>query len=308
MPHRSHPTRQSMPSFEYIRGRARLMSRVSGAIMTFVVLAACGDSKPKDGALTSDSALGRDLALAAADSGAKPKLQDVPIVAPAATPAERAPEPKAAPKRAPRAPRPAPPAMTPAPAPKPTSGSSETKSARTTGTIAAGTTMRFEATGKMCSNKLSVGEKFTAPLATSVNGSNGAVIPAGATGTFEVVASRTAQNSSDTTYLRVKLVTLTFDGNSFGVDASTESTDTQRTRSATRSDDAKKVAGGAVAGAIIGQIIGKNTKGTVIGRCDRAAAGTAAAAATADYDTCINTGAAITVKLDAPAVVKRGAN
>ena len=168
MPHRSHPTRQSMPSFEYIRGRARLMSRVSGAIITFVVLAACGDSKSKDGALTSDSALGRDLAMAAADTAAKPKLQDVPIIAPAASPVSKAPEPKAAPRRAPKAPRPAPVAMTPAPAPRPSSGSSETKSARTTGTIAAGTTMRFEATGKTCSNKLSVGEKFTAPLATSI--------------------------------------------------------------------------------------------------------------------------------------------
>ena len=156
----------------------------------------------------------------------------------------------------------------------------------------------------MCSNTNQVGEKFTASLSGNVAGSNGASIPDGSTGTFEISSMRTAKNSADTTFLRVRLVSITIGGESYNVDATIDNAATERLRSATKGTDAKKVAGGAVIGAIIGQVIGKNTKGTVIGGAVGAAGGAAAASATADYDTCLNTGAAISVKLDTPLTVK----
>ena len=69
-------------------------------------------------------------------------------------------------------------------------------------------------------------------------------------------------------------------------------------------EDAKKVLGGAVIGAVIGQAVGKDTKGTVIGAAAGAAAGTGVAMATGDFEGCINKGAAITAKLNAPATIQ----
>lgn len=259
------------------------------ATVSLVALAACGKG---DDAMKGDSALGRDLAMAASDTSVQPKLQDVPTNPPAAAPSSTAPAPKPKPKPTTSAPAPSPTPVPKAPA------------VAKSGTIDAGTSLKFEASGKVCSNTTAVGEKFTAPLAQSVTGSNGATIPAGATGTFEVTSARTAKNSGDSTHLRVRLISITFNGNSYPVETTLQTASTDRVRSASKSTDAKKVAGGAVIGAIAGQIIGKNTKGTVIGAAAGAAAGTAAAAATADYDTCINSGAAIAVRLDGPVVVK----
>ncbi|WP_206044681.1 hypothetical protein [Gemmatimonas groenlandica] len=154
---------------------------------------------------------------------------------------------------------------------------------------------------------MTVGEKFTASLEQSVTATNGVVIPEGATGTFEVTEAKTAKNSSDQTSLTVRLVSVTYGGRTYPLEATVQSASAERVRSATKGTDAKKVAGGAIIGAIAGQIIGKNTKGTVIGAAAGAAAGTAAAAATANYDTCINAGAGISATLDAPVTVRPNA-
>lgn len=277
------------------------------AALSLLTLAACGDKQSADTALGRDSALGRDLAMAASDSNAQPKLQDVPVVAPPApTDVAPTPPPAAAPAAKPRTPAPKPkpakaptpsaPAAAPAAAPKP--------AAPTTGSIDAGTTLSFTNATKVCSNTSKVGDKFTAQLTQAVSGSNGAMIPAGATGTFEVTEARTAKNANDTTYLVVRMLSVTYDGNSYPVDATVQSATAERVRSATKGTDAKKVAGGAIIGAIAGRIIGKSTKGTVIGAAAGAAAGTAAASATADFDMCINGSASIAVKLDAPMTVR----
>lgn len=264
-------------------------------------LAACGE-KQADG-LASDTSLGRDLAMAQQDSVAQPKLEDVPASPPpAAEPAPAATTP--APRPAPRpTTRPSAPAPAPAPAPAATPASPP-KAVPLTGTVAAGTSLRFTSNSKVCSNGAPVGEKFTATLTEPVQATNGVSIPEGATGTFEVIESKSAQNSKDVTTLKVKLVSVTYNGNSYPVEATVQTASTERVRSATKGDDAKKVAGGAIIGAIAGQVIGKGTKGTVIGAAAGAAAGTAAAAATANYDTCLASGGAIAVTLDAPVTVK----
>lgn len=259
------------------------------AFSSIIMLGAC--SGKSDTTLASDSSLGRDLAMAATDSLAQPKLEDVPTPAPAAAPVTRAPA-----TTTPRRPTPRPPVSRPS-TPAPSS---------TTGTLSAGTTMQFATGSKVCSNTTSVGDKFTAPLSSSLSGSNGLEIPAGSMGTFEVTQSKTAKNSNDTTFLSVRLLSVSVDGRSYPVEAVVQSASTTRVRSASTSTDAKKVGGGAVIGAIVGQVIGKNTKGTIIGAAAGAAAGTAAAQATADYDTCLNSGSAISVRLSAPATVRIG--
>lgn len=279
---------------EYTPRQSLKLLMVGSALCGATLLAACGDKAADSTALKTDSALGRDLAMAATDSAVKPKLQDIPAPAPAApeptrtAPRPAAPKPKPAPAK--------PPAASPAPAPAP--------AAPTTGVVAAGTTMSFASNEKVCSNNKQVGEKFTADLTESVNASNGLSIPAGATGTFEVTEAKTAKNSNDNTILTVRLVSVQYGGRSYPVDATVQNASTQKSRSASKTTDAKKVAGGAIIGGILGQVIGKNTKGTVIGAAAGAAAGTAAAAATADYDTCLNNGSTVTVRLDAPTTIR----
>ena len=164
--------------------------------------------------------------------------------------------------------------------------------------------MRFATTGKVCSNTVRTGDRLTAELSAPVQASNGFEIPAGATGTFEVVESKTAANADDNTSLSVRLVSVAFGGRTYPMDATVQSAATERVRSASKTTDAKKVAGGAIIGGIVGRVIGKNGTGAVIGAAAGAAAGTAAASRTADYDTCLATGAAITARLDSPVVIR----
>jgi hypothetical protein len=284
---------------QYIRSnRAPLVTGLSAAAL--VLLAACGGGKDDTGALASDSALGRDLALAQQDS-VQPQLQDVPttpvpepapVEAPVAAPT---PTPKPTPRPKP-APAPKPPAVAPAPVPAP--------AAPVSGTVAAGSRLEFANGSKVCSNTVAVGDTFTGELTSPVSASNGISIPAGATGTFEVTEAKTAQNNKDVTTLAVRLVSVQFGGRTYPVESTVQVSSAERVRSASKGSDAKKVAGGAILGAIAGQVIGKNTKGTVIGAAAGAAAGTAAAAATANYDTCINGGATIAVTLDAAVTVR----
>lgn len=291
---------------QYIRPSRPTMLLIG---LSLASLAACGGEKRADAALDADSALGRDLAMAQRDS-VQPQLQDVPTVP---TPAAAEPAPVAAPAPRPATPRPASPRPQPA-APKPTVTAPATTPATApaaapapaavTGVVAAGTSLRFATNSKVCSNTTTVGEKFTASLEESVTATNGVVLPEGATGTFEVTDAKTAKNSNDQTSLTVKLISVTYAGRTYPMDATLQTASAQRVRSATTASDAKKVAGGAILGAIAGQVLGKNTKGTVIGAAAGAAAGTAAAAATANYDTCMNAGAAISATLDAPVTVR----
>ncbi len=281
--------------------RRRSLQGTVLAFLSLVVMAACGGEKSDSALLDSDTALGRDLAMAQQDS-VQPQLQDVPAPVPAAPEAPAASKPAA---------RPATPAPRPAPAPATpvkTSAREEAPAAAPAeavqGTIAAGTSLRFLAGNKVCSNTVAVGDKFTATLATSVQGSNGVTIPEGAAATFEVTEARTAKNQNDTTYMRIRLVSVQYGAQTYPFEATVQTAATERVRSATKGTDAKKVAGGAILGAIAGQVLGKNTKGTVIGAAAGAAAGTAAAAATADFDTCLEAGAVITASLDAPVTVR----
>jgi outer membrane biosynthesis protein TonB len=283
---------------QYIRPSRTLLALLCA---TTVAATACGEKKT-DAALTADSALGRDLALAARDTTVQPQLKDVPAAPPAAvpTPAPARPKPKpAAPKPTPAAP-PVATAPAPTPAPKPAEP--------VTGTVAAGTTLSFTNNSKVCTNTNKVGDKFTADLSESVPASNGVSIPAGAVGTFEITEAKTAKNSNDQTYLKVRLISVQYGGRTYPVESTLQTASTTRIRGASKSTDAKKVAGGAIIGAIAGQIIGKDTKGTVIGAAAGAAAGTAAAAATADFETCLNGGGSVVVKLDSPATVRLASN
>jgi hypothetical protein len=278
----------------------------AAVLSTALAFAAC-DSGGRGGAdspLAQDSALSRDLLLAGRDTAAQPQLRDVP----AETASTVAPAPRAStPTRRPTTPAARPAARNPEPRPpsapvRTASGNTVTRGSSgggggAVGTIAAGTTLNLASNQKVCTNTHKVGDRFTARTTSPVSGSNGAVIPTGATVTLEVTRAKRSENANDPIVMEFEVKSVSFGDRSYGLNASVASADVERVRNQPKNKDVQKVVGGAVAGAIVGQILGKNTKSTVIGAAAGGAAGAAAAAATANFEGCVNSGGSIVITL-----------
>lgn len=274
------------------------------AVLAMLTAAACG-GRGDDTALDEDSALARDLARAGQDSAVQPALQDVPAAPPASAPATKSP---------PRTPtRSQPKATAPAaqPAPAAPTGTEVSKGAagseRAMGSIASGTVLQLSSTEKVCTNTNKVGDRFTATVDADVQGTNGAVIPAGSKVVVELTELHRSENAQDKIVMGFRIVSVTAGGRTYYPEAEVTTASIERVRASSQGSDAKKVIGGAVAGAIIGQVIGKDRRGTLIGAAAGAAAGAGAAAVTGDYDGCVNTGAAISIRLTSPLTVAAGA-
>ena len=273
--------------------------------------AACTVSDSKsDTSLARDTALNRDLQMANRDSAAQPQLRDVP-----ATPAAETPAPAPAPKPAATRPvtRPKPAATTPpAPTTRTTaSGNTETRNAPGTasgggavGTIASGTDLALRSNARVCTNTYTVGQTFSATVANTVTGTNGASIPSGATVTLEVTQLKRSENANDKIIMEFAVRSVAFGGRTYPVTGTVANADVERVRNQPKSKDVQKVATGAAIGAIAGQILGKNTKSTIIGAAAGAAGGAATAAATANYEGCVPDGGSIAVSLTAPLQVR----
>jgi hypothetical protein len=261
------------------------MPIVVGAV---VLLAACsGDKNKADTSLAADTTLNRDLALAGKDTAAQPQLTDVPATSGG----------KATTKTKTTA------TKTKTTTTKTKSGNTVTKGTGTashTGSIPAGSTISANANSEICTNTSKVGDRLSANVSEAVVGSNGAVIPAGATLHLTVTRLKRSENMNDPIVMEFAVNSVEFGGKTYAVEASVSHADVARVRNQPKSADAKKVIGGAAIGAIAGQIIGKNTKSTVIGAAAGAAAGAGAAAATANYEGCVRAGGNLVVTLSAP--------
>ena len=279
--------------------------RLTAALSLALVVAACGDSKESD-TLAQDTLLNRDIQLANRDTGAQPTLTDVPAATPT-TPATST----AAPRTTTTAPRTT--ARTTTSTRTPTtattaSGNTVTRtpagSAARVGTIAAGSTLNLASGSKICTNTSRVGERFNATLTQAVSGSNGAVIPQGATATVEITELKRSENANDDVVMGFRVVSVSFGGKTYPVSATTSYAQVNKVRNQPQSKDVQKVVGGAAIGAIAGQVLGRSTKATVIGAAAGGAAGAAAAAATANYEGCVNSGGRITATLNSSTQVQ----
>jgi hypothetical protein len=283
-------------------------------LLAALSFAACTVSDSKsDTSLARDTALNRDLQMANRDSAVQPQLKDVPATPAEVTPApERTtPTPKPAATRPVTRPRPATP---PAPTTRTTaSGNTETRNAPGTaaasgggavGTIASGSSLSLRSNSRVCTNTYTVGQTFQATVANSVEGTNGASIPSGATVTLEVTQLKRSENANDKIIMEFAVRSVSFGGRTYPVSGTVANADVERVRNQPKSKDVQKVATGAAIGAIAGQILGKNTKSTVIGAAAGAAAGAGAAAATANYEGCVPDGGSIAVNLTAPLQVR----
>ena len=255
---------------------------------------ACAKS---DNTAAADSALNKDIQLANGDTSARPTLSDVPagtVTNPA--PATTAPRKASTTTRTKTT-------TTRTPTTSVTSsGNTVTRTpsgnAARVGTIAAGSTLNLASTSTICTNTNKVGQHFTATVTNAVTGSNGAVIPAGATADVEVTELKRSENANDNVVMGFRVVSVRFGGHTYPVSATTSYAQVSKVRNQPKSKDIQKVVGGAAIGAIAGQILGRSTKATVIGAAVGGAAGAGAAVATANYEGCVNSGGRITATLN----------
>ena len=269
------------------------------ALAAVLSVGACRDSG--DDLAGDTAALNRDLELANSDTS-QPQLSDVPSTSSSGGNVSRPSTSRPSTSRpSTPAPRPSTPSTTP-------SGNRvETAPSGSEGRVAsigAGTTIAMTSGARVCTNTHKPGDRFTATVTNAVQGSNGAVIPAGATAVVQVTSVERSENANDPARLGLVVQSVRFNGKTYPIDASITNVATETARESTKGDDAKKVIGGAIAGAVIGQILGKDTKSTVIGAATGAAAGTAIAMGTGDYAGCIPAGGNITVRLNSAAQIQ----
>lgn len=297
--------------------------RRTAAALGFIALGALGAcTSKKSDTLAQDSTLSNDIQLANRDSSAQPQLRDTAAVAANPAPAPVAPAPSAsrpttarAPTHTVRTPTP-PPTRAPTPTPRPTppaptttaSGNTVTRTpgraASALGTIAAGSSLSLTSNSRVCTNSNKVGDRVTATVAQAVSGSNGAVIPAGATANLVITQLKRSENANDKIQMGFRIASVSFGGRTYPVTGTIASAQVDRVKNQPSSKDAQKVATGAAVGAVVGQILGRNTRSTVIGGAIGAAAGAGAAATTSNYEGCVPDGGRIVVNLDAPVQVQ----
>jgi len=278
------------------------------ALSLAVIAGACADSK-KDDTLAQDTSLNKDIQLANGDTAAQPTLTDVPAGT-TTTPSTStsAPRTTTSPSRTTTTSRTTtrtPTTTTRTPTTSVTSsGNTVTRNTGGTatgarvGTIAAGSVINLASGSRVCTNTNHVGDRFTAQVTQAIQGSNGAVIPAGATANVEVTELKRSENANDNVVMGFRVTSVTFGGHTYPVSATTSYAQVDKVKNQPKGKDVQKVVGGAAIGAIAGQILGKSTKATVIGAAAGGAAGAAAAAATANYEGCVNSGGRITATLN----------
>ena len=277
---------------------AQYIPRFSASLALSLTLFAGACSK-KDDTAAADSALNKDIQLANRDTSAQPALTDVP----AGTAANPAPSTTTKTTTTTRSTTRTPTTTTKKPTTSVTSsGNTVTRNSAGTGakvgTIPAGATLNLASGSKVCTNTNHVGDRFSASVTNAVTGSNGAVIPAGATATVEVTDLKRSENANDNVVMGFRVVSVNFGGHTYPVSATTSYADVSKVKNQPKGKDVQKVVGGAAIGAIAGQILGHSTKATVIGGAVGAAAGAGAAAATANYEGCVNSGSRITATLN----------
>jgi len=290
------------------------LPRLLAVLASLALLGACRDRASTDGTSSLDSAFARDIELAQRQASPQTVFNDAPIggstaaapetSAPAPTPA-RAPRPTPTPRResprAPvmRAPRPTTPTPTPvdrAPEPAPTAAASAS-------VIGAGARVGMTMNDRTCTTALA-GDKFTATVSAATVGSNGAVIPAGATVVLEVTSVERA-DPVEASRIHFHVRAIDVDGQLYPGEGELTTLSQMETERMSGGSDRTKVVGGAVAGAVLGRILGGGAKGTVIGAAAGAAAGGAAAKRSQGARACLAAGSALQLTLSREIVMRR---
>lgn len=299
--------------------------RSTALVVGLALVAACRGESAGDRAL--DAELQRDLQLAGQAQQPQVVFQDTALgAAPEPTPADVRPEPapvrtarepERRPAPTPRRPptrvvsRPEPRPSAPEPRPEPTrepvaeTPAPAPAAAPARGSIGAGTSLALSSNARVCTITNRPGDKITATLSESVQGANGAVIPAGATVVLEVTGVENAE-PVEQSRVRYRIRAIDVNGESYATSGSGGTTGEAEKVPYGRSkaSDQKKVIGGAIAGAIAGQILGRDTRSTIIGAAAGGAAGAAAAKMSGKSEGCFPAGAPVRVTLEETIVMR----
>jgi hypothetical protein len=291
--------------------RTIALPRLAPAIVVLALLGACRDRAGTDGVSSADSAFARDIELAQRQAPPQAVFNDAPIggstaaaperAAPTKSPA-RAPKPTPTPRReSPRAPV----ARTPQPMPAPVERAPEAApaAAPAAGVIGAGTRVGMTMNDRTCTSAL-VGDKFTATVSSATVGTNGAVIPAGATVVLEVTSVERA-DPVEASRIHFHVRAIDVNGQTYPGEGEVATLSQMETERISGGSDRTKVVGGAVAGAVLGRIFGKSTKATVVGAAAGAAAGTAAAKRSENTQACLASGSSLQLTLSREIVMRR---
>jgi hypothetical protein len=172
------------------------------------------------------------------------------------------------------------------------------------GSIGAGTRIGMTTNGRVCARGALVGDKYTATVASATVGSNGAVIPAGATVVLEVAAVDRA-DPIEASHIVFHVRAIDVNGVPQAAEGDIATVGSLERVTSPSGNEKTKVIGGAVAGAVLGRIFGGSTKATVIGAAAGAAAGTAAAHASQNTDACLPQGSSLQLTLSRDMVLHR---
>jgi hypothetical protein len=171
--------------------------------------------------------------------------------------------------------------------------------------LPAGTVLELAAMDTISSRTNAAGDAVTATIMTDITGEDGSVlVPAGAVieGVIEEIAPAGGPGGEGTLVLAFSRVS--FGGNTYAMDARTDTLGTEMQGRGVTAGDAAKVGVGAAAGAIAGRILGGRTEGAVVGGVVGAAAGAGIAVATKDRDIVLPAGGLIRLVLAAPMVIE----
>ena len=197
-----------------------------------------------DSNASADSALNRDIQLAGGDSAAQPALTDVAASSTAPTPTASAPTTSRPTTTTTRTTTTRPTTTTRQPTTSVTSSGNTvtrttpgTATTRRVGTIPAGAVLALASNEKVCTNTFKVGQRFTASVTSPVSGSNGAVIPSGATANVEVTELKRSENANDEIKMGFRVVSVSFGGHTYPVSATSTEADVSRVKNQPKSKD-----------------------------------------------------------------------
>lgn len=166
--------------------------------------------------------------------------------------------------------------------------------------ISSGSELTLASSPKVCTNKASVGDRFETRLVNDVVGSNGAIIPKGATATAVVSSVAARTRDANDLGMGLEIESVSFSGRTYPVSSRVTSAQFDRVRSSSRGSDLAKVAAGTLLGAGVGRVVGRNTRSTVIGAVGGAAAGAVLASPSGALNKCVPSGGLITARLVQP--------
>jgi len=186
------------------------------------------------------------------------------------------------------------PGPSPVPAPTPAEAPAPAPRARA---LAAGTALAGTTNSPICSLTQRPGDRFVVTLGNDVTGPDGAMLPQG---TPVLVELARVDSASGEFAFRLKGVQV--QGDFIPADGTVRVSDAAVTerKVSKGGNDQGKVVTGAIIGGILGRVMGGGARGAVIGAAGGAAAGTIAAARNTTIERCMAAGATLTATLGAP--------